>query len=234
MREGLYFLQRALAPCTADIALDRIIIMITKNKSFEHELALIKSDPSLFEIILSGGDPLSLSDQSLEELIHQIASIPHIKILRFHTRFLVGIPERITDTLLKVLSQTRLQVIFIIHVNHPLEIDSEVALSIKKLQKLGIPILNHSVLLKGVNDNIETLKDLSLALISLGILPYYLNQLDKVQSAAHFEVNEEDGFSLIKQLRTMVPGYAVPEYIQEIPGMSSKTPLQQSHAIHSF
>jgi EF-P beta-lysylation protein EpmB len=195
----------------------------TKDKVFREELEIIKEDTSLVEIILSGGDPLSLSDEILKELIGELDKIEHLKILRFHTRFPIGIPERITESFLEVLSSTRLQVIFVTHINHPLELDSDVAFHLKKVQKLGIPILNHTVLLKDVNDDITTLTELNLSLIKAGILPYYLNQLDKVQGCMHFEVSIEKGEQLVKELRENLPGYAVPRYIEEIPGKKHKS-----------
>lgn len=197
----------------------------TSEKLFSSELDLIKQDPSLYEIILSGGDPLSLSDGSLKYLLDELEKISHIKIVRFHTRFQIGIPERITDAFLNLLSSTRLQVIFVIHVNHSIELDLDVKNSIKLLQHRGIPILSHTVLLKGVNDSVSTLKDLCLDLISIGVIPYYLNQLDKVIGSSHFEVSISKGLKLIEELRKQLPGYAIPRYIQEVPGMEHKTPL---------
>lgn len=197
----------------------------TQNKDFSKELELIEKDSSIFEIILSGGDPLSLSDRLLENLIAQIENIPHIKIIRFHTRFQIGIPERITAPFLNILEKTRLQVIFVLHVNHPLELDEDVKKSIKEIQKIGVTILSHTVLLRGVNDTIGVLKELFLTMITSGIIPYYLNQLDKVEGSGHFEVKEEEGLKLIHQLRKELPGYAIPRYIQEVPGKEYKTPL---------
>lgn len=195
------------------------------DKSFTKELELLARDPSLIEVILSGGDPLSLSDARLKQLITDIASISHIKLLRFHSRFPIGIPERITEAFLDILKNTTLQVVFIAHVNHPLELDPDVCLAFKKIQQLGIPVLNHTVLLHGVNDELNTLIALNLALISAGIIPYYLHQLDKAQGCAHFEVPVAKGITLIHELRKHLPGYAIPEYIQEVPGEQHKTPL---------
>lgn len=195
----------------------------TKDKLFHDELEIIKEDTSLIEIILSGGDPLSLSDEILKELISNLDEIQHLKILRFHTRFPIGIPERITESFLEILKSSRLQILFVTHINHPLELDSEVVSHLKSVQKLGIPILNHTVLLKDVNDDIATLTELNLALIKAGILPYYLNQLDKVQGCMHFEVSIEKGEELVKELRENLPGYAVPRYIEEIPGKKHKS-----------
>lgn len=195
------------------------------NKRFEKELGIIRDDPSLMEVILSGGDPLSLSDEMLDSLIQKIENIPHIKILRFHTRFPVGIPERIDSSFLKILSKTRLQLVFISHINHPKEIDEDVKEALGSIKKLGVTMLNHHVLLKGVNDNFETQSALCRKLIESGITPYYMNQLDPVTGASHFEVDVDTGKELIKRLRESLPGYAIPTYIQEIPSEKSKTPL---------
>lgn len=192
---------------------------------FADELSIIENDPSITEVILSGGDPLSLSDDKLSELLENINKIEHVKIVRFHTRFLIGIPERITASFLNLLLNIKKQVIFVIHCNHPKELDSDVISSIKQIQTLGIPIFCQTVLLKGVNDEIDTLKTLCWKLIQNGIIPYYLHQLDQVQGAMHFEVNQMTGENLIKQLRETLPGYAVFKYVKEIPNKLSKTAL---------
>jgi EF-P beta-lysylation protein EpmB len=195
------------------------------NKVFSNELELIRQDFSIKEIILSGGDPLSLSDATLEELLGNISTIPHIKMIRFHTRFPIGIPERIDSSFLKILSNFPRQIWFVVHVNHPVELDSDVLQALRCIQKLGIPVLNQSVLLKGVNDNVETLKMLSEKLVENGIFPYYLHELDRVQGTAHFEVEEKVGQALIKELTRQLPGYAIPKYVREIAGYPNKVSL---------
>lgn len=195
----------------------------TEQKLFGPELDLIAQDSTLEEIILSGGDPLSLSDQMLGDLLHDLSSIPHVQRIRFHTRFPIGIPERIDASFLAILTRTKAQIIFTVHINHPKELDKEVIDRLKKIQKLGIPVLNQAVLLKGVNDNLLTLKSLFETLINAGIIPYYLHQLDQVQGSAHFKVDEEIGLYLLEQLRASLPGYAIPQYVREIAGRPSKT-----------
>jgi EF-P beta-lysylation protein EpmB len=195
------------------------------KKSFSEELALIAGDSNLIEIILSGGDPLSLSDRVLNELINDLENIPHLQIVRLHTRFPIGIPERISSEFLKIFEHRRLQFIFVVHINHPKELDKDVSRHLKLLQQLGIPLLNHTVLLKDINDNLNTMIELNTKLVLSGIMPYYLNQLDKVQGSAHFEVPVETGKFLIEKMREHLPGYAVPRYIQEIPGKAHKTVL---------
>lgn len=195
------------------------------DQSFTNELEIIARDPSIHEVILSGGDPLSLSDLTLKKLLTEIAHIPHIRRIRFHTRFPIGIPERIDADFLALLQEAPCQIWFIIHTNHPQELDDEIFAHLKALQKLGIVVLNQAVLLRGVNDNAETLKQLCELLVDHGIFPYYLHQLDRVQGASHFEVGEEEGVSLIEEIAKQLPGYAVPKYVREIPGEPNKTPL---------
>lgn len=195
------------------------------QKDLAAELELIANDKSLEEVILSGGDPLSLSNERLGALLKALAQFPHIKRLRFHTRFMIGIPERIDEGLLQLLADCPQQIWWVLHCNHPKELDSEVIAAIKKLQGLGIPILNQSVLLRGVNDTLSTLKALSQALVNIGVQPYYLHQLDRVQGAAHFEVPIFEAKKLIEQLRQELSGYGVPLYVQELAGEASKTPL---------
>jgi len=198
----------------------------TEDKLFDKEIEEIRQDPSITEIILSGGDPLSWSNKQLSDLFQRLSSISHLKRLRFHTRFPIGIPERIDAGFLNLLASTKLQIFFIIHSNHPKELDEDVLAAMKQIQFLGIPVLNQNVLLRGVNDDLETLSELYQKMIDHGILPYYLHQLDRVQGAAHFEVSEEKGLELIRQLNTRLSGYGVPKYVKEIPGEESKTGIQ--------
>ncbi len=194
--------------------------------TFEEELAAINADESLSEILLSGGDPLSLSDEILARLIDGLNKMEHVKRLRFHSRFPIGIPERIDFSFIELLKKSRKQIYFVIHCNHPLELDAEVAASLSKIRSLGIPVLNQAVLLKGVNDSVETLKALSMRLIDEGILPYYLYQLDPVAGSAHFEVEASRGKELVAALARELPGYGVPRYVQEIAGEPSKVAVR--------
>jgi EF-P beta-lysylation protein EpmB len=201
-----------------------------ENKDFENDLALIAQDTSLYEVILSGGDPLSLSDEKLHALFLRLGQLPHVKVIRIHTRFPIGIPERITAGLLDIFKTSRQQVIFVIHSNHASEWDDDSVAAMKKIQALGIPVLCQTVLLKGVNDHPDRLKELIFQLIRHGMMPYYLHQLDRVQGAAHFEVDEARGHAIIETLRTCVPGYGLFRYVAEIPHRPSKTPLVTSAA----
>lgn len=193
-----------------------------KEKGFEAELSLIAEDPSIKEVILSGGDPLSLSDERLGQLITGIKEIPHIKRMRIHTRFPIGIPERIDPSFLKLFRSLPFQVFFVVHVNHVNELDEEILARLNSLRTLGIILLNQSVLLKDINDDAETLCLLFETLANHGILPYYLNQLDKVQGASHFEVPIERGKALLKEVARRLPGYAIPKYVQDL-GPPNKT-----------
>jgi len=190
----------------------------TNNHSLDRSLEIVANDPSIQELILSGGDPLSLMDQQLEHLFHKISQIPHIKRIRIHTRFPVGIPERIDEPFLKILEESKPQVWFITHINHPRELDEDVIKALKSITRLGIPVLNQSVLLQGVNDDLETLQMLSERLVDNGLLPYYLHQLDRVSGTMHFEVCESKGQELLEGLKSTLSGYAVPKYVKEIAG----------------
>jgi EF-P beta-lysylation protein EpmB len=196
----------------------------TKDKLFVEEIAAIASESSISEILLSGGDPLSLNDIQLQYLLSELERIPHLKRIRFHTRFPIGIPERIDDSFIRMLATCKKQVIFVIHCNHPQEFDEEIFEHLKKIQQLGIPILTQSVLLRKINDDVRTLKKLFELLIDNGIIPYYLHQLDRVQGAVHFEVPEGEGKLLMDQLGALLPGYAIPKYVREVahqPGKSA-------------
>lgn len=193
------------------------------DKSFSEEIEYLKNQPTLTEVILSGGDPLSLSDETLRALFADLNEIPHLKRIRFHSRFPIGIPERIDDSFLDVLASSQKQIFFIIHCNHPRELDAEVKAALKKILRLGIPLLNQAVLLKGVNDDEETQLALSEALLQAGTLPYYLHALDRVAGAAHFETSEERGLELIRFVREHGSGFGVPRFVREIPGQTSKT-----------
>jgi EF-P beta-lysylation protein EpmB len=222
---------RALLLCTSSCAMNCRFCFRqnydyqTQHKEFEEEIELIRQDSSLTEIILSGGDPLSLSNETLQSLIERLDIVPHLQRLRFHTRFPIGIPERIDEGFLSILENTRLQVFFVIHSNHASELDSDVLTALKKIQKLGIPSLSSSVLLRGVNNQVSVLKELFEKLVDHGIIPYYLNQLDRVQGSAHFEVPVREGKNLIAQLSKQLSGYAVPKYVKDMAGMTSKTEL---------
>jgi EF-P beta-lysylation protein EpmB len=194
--------------------------------AWQSALDRIAADTSIREVILSGGDPLTLTDDVLAELIARIAAIDRIERVRVHTRFPVMIPERVTEELLATLTETRLTPVVVIHANHPRELDQSVADALARLKRVGLTLLNQSVLLRGVNDSVEVLAQLSQRLVEIGVLPYYLHQLDRVAGAAHFEVPVEEGRRIVKELRRRLPGYLVPRYVQEVPGAASKVVLE--------
>jgi EF-P beta-lysylation protein EpmB len=191
-------------------------------------LQAIEEDESLEEIILSGGDPLTLVDSQLAELATRLADIKHLKRIRIHTRLPIMIPERVNDALLEWLTGTRLTPVFVIHCNHPAEIDDSVAASLGRLSDAGIPLLNQAVLLRGINDHETTLVNLMQQLVNLRVIPYYLHQLDPVRGAHHFEVPVARGLALMEHLKSHLPGYAVPRYVQERAGEAGKTELLNS------
>ncbi len=176
----------------------------------------LAADPTIDEVIVSGGDPLTLVDRQLAALTERIARISHVQRLRIHTRLPIVIPQRVTSELIDWLQGTRLAPIMVIHANHPQELDDATANALTKLVDAGIPVLNQAVLLRGVNDDAGTLIELSRRLVNLRVMPYYLHQLDRVSGAAHFEVPLERGLELVAAMRKELPGYAVPRYVQEV------------------
>jgi len=193
---------------------------------WEPAFEVIASDASLHEIILSGGDPLMLTDGRLSEICERIGTIPHVSRLRIHSRLPIVLPERVTGTLLATLAQARPTCILVVHANHPHELEGDCGDALRRLVRGGIAVLNQSVLLKGINDSVVTLAALCEGLVDLGVMPYYLHQLDRVGGAAHFEVSEKTGRNLMRALRRRLPGYAVPRYVREIAGEDHKTPLE--------
>lgn len=185
----------------------------------------VAADATIHEIILSGGDPLVLTDDRLRALCDRIAEIPHVVRLRLHTRLPIVLPERVTDSLVDLLTTAGPKPIVVVHANHPQELTGTCADALRRLVSAGIMVLNQAVLLRGVNDSVEALAELSEALIDLGVVPYYLHQLDRVAGAAHFEVPEEEGSRLVAELRRRLPGYAVPQYVREVAGEEFKVPL---------
>ncbi len=196
-----------------------------RSSQWSAALDQIGNDETIEEIILSGGDPLTLVDSVLEELVYRLAEIPHLRRLRIHTRLPVVIPERVTDSLIAWLCGTRLAPVVVAHANHAQELDEDVAAALGKLTGAGVPLLNQTVLLHGVNDNVEALVELSQRLLDCRVMPYYLHQLDRVAGAAHFEVPVDRGLQIVAQMRATLPGYAVPRFVQEIPGAPCKRVL---------
>lgn len=198
---------------------------VEQRPDWQRALDYIAADPSIHEVLLSGGDPLVLPDEKLAELARALAGIPHLRRLRVHTRVPIVLPERVDEGLLSWLTGTRLQPIVVLHANHPRELDSTVGEAVGRLREARVAVLNQAVLLRGVNDDDATLKSLSEELFAMGVLPYYLHLLDRVQGAGQFGVEGDTATALYQSLLGGLPGYLVPRMVREIPGVPSKSPL---------
>ena len=190
--------------------------------AWESAMEVIRDDNSVSEVILSGGDPLTLSDSRLAALIKLIEGIPHVDRLRIHTRLPIMIPSRVTNEFCELIKGSRLSLVVVIHMNHAREWDGDVEAAIGCIKATGASVLNQAVLLRGINDTVGAQVELCESLINRGVLPYYLNQLDRVRGAAHFEVPVAEGKQIMAELRKRLPGYAVPRYVQDL-GEDSKT-----------
>ncbi|MDE0193215.1 MAG: EF-P beta-lysylation protein EpmB [Gammaproteobacteria bacterium] len=189
------------------------------DKSFQ-SIAALRRDSSIREVILSGGDPLMLTDAHLARLLAELSSIDHVARIRIHTRVPVVIPQRVTPTLTATLAKLPQRVVVVLHFNHPNEVDRDCATSLAGLHHFTL--LNQSVLLRGVNDDAHTLVELSERLFGAGVLPYYLHMPDAVAGTAHFDVSRRRADALYRQLQARLPGYLVPRLVREVPGGRSK------------
>lgn len=185
-------------------------------------LDALVSDSSISEVILSGGDPLALTDDSLERICETLEQAPHLRRVRLHSRVPVVLPERVDEGLLGVIERRRLPVVLVMHANHERELSPEVATACAALSSAGVLLLNQSVLLAGVNDHADALVALSERLFELGVLPYYLHLLDPVAGAAHFDVAEDRARTLLGEAASRLPGYLVPRMVREVPGAPAK------------
>ncbi len=195
------------------------------KNGWQTSLDTLQADASIEEIILSGGDPLTSTDSQLSWLIDELNQISHIRRIRVHTRVPVVIPQRVCDELLAWVRSSRAAVYFVVHVNHPQEIDGSFSHAIGQLRANGATLLNQAVLLKGINDSQDIQLELCRQLVNIQVLPYYLHQLDRVAGALHFETSIETGKAIVEHLRQNLPGYAVPTLVREEAGQPSKTPL---------
>ncbi|SEG61248.1 EF-P beta-lysylation protein EpmB [Marinobacterium lutimaris] len=195
------------------------------GEQWQQALDYIDTHPELEEAILSGGDPLVTPDSRLQRMIADLAQRPQLKRLRVHTRLPIVIPDRVTEGLVKAMTATRLKPVLVLHCNHPQEVDASVRDAISRLIQAGITVLNQAVLLRGINETVETQKALSETLFDCGVLPYYLFVLDPVAGAAHFDVSDAEAKQLLAELQACLPGYLVPRLAREIPGKPSKTLL---------
>jgi len=188
-------------------------------------LDYIKSDQSIREVILSGGEPLLLNNNLLDSLLTKIESIKHVKLIRIHTRFPIAVPQRVDPALCERLIQSRCRVTMVMHSNHPNEIDSAVKEHLSALVNSPVTLLNQSVLLHGINDDVETLVELSERLFDAGVLPYYLHATDPVRGAGHFIVDDTVASQLALELTRSLPGYLAPTLVREVAGEPAKTRL---------
>ena len=185
----------------------------------------IRQRSDIQEVILSGGDPLALNDRRLDSLLRAINDINHVTTLRFHSRLPVVLPARISPPFTDTLQAIDKNLVFVIHSNHPAEIGNELKGALRQLRSAGVTLLNQTVLLKGVNDDAQTLASLSRRLFNAGVLPYYLHQLDRVAGAAHFELGDAKARYLHRALLETLPGYLVPRLVREDPDIPYKAPL---------
>lgn len=183
----------------------------------------LSNHPEINEVILSGGDPLAVTDSYLQDFISMLEDVKHIKRLRIHTRLPVVIPQRITSQLVETLSSSRFQCVFVTHINHPNEIDNTVAMAMQRLHTTGITLLNQTVLLKKINDNSDILAELSEKLFDCNIIPYYLHLLDRVEGAHHFDCDEDHAIVLMHQLQAKLAGFLVPKLVREEAGKPNKS-----------
>lgn len=188
-------------------------------------VALIRADASIDEVIISGGDPWAVTTPKLTELTDALATVPHLKRLRVHTRLPIVLPERVDEPLLAWLRGVPWPVTVVVHANHAREFDASVDEACARLRGAGVTLLNQSVLLRGVNDSVEALVELSERGFAAGVLPYYLHQLDRVQGTAHFEVPDDEARRLHAGLAARLSGYLVPRLVREVPGDPGKRPI---------
>ncbi|KTD79406.1 lysine 2,3-aminomutase [Legionella waltersii] len=193
------------------------------RKGWQDICDYIAKDQTIKEVILSGGDPLLAADIVLRELIEQLQQIPHVEILRVHTRVPIVLPERIDADFLSLLAATKLKKVIVLHCNHEQELDETVLTACEDLKAVGCYLLNQTVLLADINDDANALMALSYKLFNYGILPYYLHLLDKVKGAAHFDLPVERAKAIYKELQELVPGYLLPKLVREESGKHSKT-----------
>lgn len=198
------------------------------GQKLQEAIDYIADRPEIGEVILSGGDPLLLNDDKLGRLLQRLSGIGHLKRIRIHSRVPVVLPSRITPHLLNALNDTGKQIVLVLHANHRNELSAEVGAACARLRQSRVILLNQSVLLKGVNDDGDTLCRLSEQLFAFGILPYYLHLLDRASGTGHFAVDENRAGQIIRQLRQQLPGYLVPRLVREQAGAAYKLPVCES------
>lgn len=195
------------------------------KQNWKDAVTYIKNDSSIYEVIFSGGDPLSLPDHKLSKLISEIDTIPHIKFIRIHTRQISVLPARVDNLLMKWIKNLRTKLIIVNHINHPNEIDRNLSEALATFKTANVELLNQSVLLRNINDHADILSALSFKLLENGVTPYYLHLLDRAQGTAHFDVPEYEAINIIENMRKKLPGYAVPKLVREIAYEPYKQPI---------
>jgi EF-P beta-lysylation protein EpmB len=198
----------------------------TSPEDWRSAVETLAGDPSISEVILSGGDPLTVPDARLARMVADLWELRHLRRLRVHTRMPIVLPQRVDRALVRWLAASPVPLVVVVHVNHPSEIDADVERGLSVLDSVGVRLLNQSVLLRGVNDDAAILAELSEKLFDVRVTPYYLHMLDPVAGAAHFEVPETRALQIMGQLREVLPGYLVPRLVREIPGAPSKVPVE--------
>ncbi|MBZ6532111.1 EF-P beta-lysylation protein EpmB [Acinetobacter seifertii] len=198
---------------------------LPKNDDWLNIKNYIEANPDINEVILSGGDPLTLSNRKLALWLERLSSLKQVKILRIHSRVPIVIPNRIDEQLISLLKNSRLRIILVVHSNHASELDDFTCSKLLQLSDEHITVLNQAVLLKGVNDSAETLVDLSYRLFEARVMPYYLHVLDKVKGAQHFDLIPSEIDAIYQDVLASLPGYLVPKLVREIAGEKNKTPL---------
>lgn len=196
---------------------------VTSGDHWQQTMDYLTDNPQIIEVILSGGDPLTLADEQLAELAKQLVSIPHLKTLRIHTRLPIVLPERIDKTFLTWMEKLPIQTVMVVHSNHPNELNQQVGEALVAAANAGIALYNQTVLLQNINDDAEILASLSRKLFDFRVQPYYLHLLDKVNGAAHFDVDIERSRKIYQQLASLLPGYLLPRLVQDLPGRPAKT-----------
>lgn len=198
---------------------------LPKNDDWLNIKNYIEANPYINEVILSGGDPLTLSNRKLALWLERLSSLKQVKILRIHSRVPIVIPNRIDEQLISLLKNSRLRIVLVVHSNHASELDDFTCSKLLQLSDEHITVLNQAVLLKGVNDSAETLVDLSYRLFEARVMPYYLHVLDKVKGAQHFDLIPSEIDAIYQDVLASLPGYLVPKLVREIAGEKNKTPL---------
>ncbi|WP_336940492.1 EF-P beta-lysylation protein EpmB [Acinetobacter pittii] len=198
---------------------------LPKNEDWLNIKNYIEANPNINEIILSGGDPLTLSNRKLALWLERLSSLKQIQILRIHSRVPIVVPNRIDEQLISLLKNSRLRIVLVVHSNHASELDDFTCSKLLQLSNHHITVLNQAVLLKGVNDSAQTLIDLSYRLFEARVMPYYLHVLDKVKGAQHFDLESSEIDDIYRDVLANLPGYLVPKLVREIAGEKNKTPL---------